>query len=93
LIEKAWKCWEVTQKLIDLVNEGGKLAVPQRLRGFVAFGTGFFYFGLSLVPENMNFLVKLLGFAPGDRVRAAELLLISKEIPACGKSIESALLL
>ena len=90
-VRKSWKLWEATQKLMDELN-ATKTEIPMRLRGFVAFGLGFFFFGISLVPENLSFLVKLLGFQ-GDRQRAAELLTLSKDVPDCGKSIESALML
>ena len=90
-VRRSWKTWEATQQLCkDL--EAAQVEIPRRLRGLVAFGVGFFYFGISLVPDNLSFLVKLLGFQ-GDRLRAAELLAVSKDVPECGKSIESALML
>lgn len=90
-VRKSWKVWEHTQQLCDELRTA-KIEIPRRLTGLVAFGVGFFYFGISLVPDNLGFLVKLLGFQ-GDRLKAAELLNVSKDIPECGKSIESAVML
>ncbi len=78
---------------MNLIDEESSHEIPPRLRGFIAFGLAFFYFGMSLVPDNMSFIVKLLGFAPGDRIKAASLLEQCKNIPACGKSIEASLML
>ena len=88
---KSWKCWELTQKAVADLAELGHPASEQ-LRAFCHFGMGFFFFGVSLVPANLEFLVKLLGFQ-GDRLKAAVYLEQSRKVPSCGKSIESGLML
>ena len=88
---KSWKCWETTQKVVDDLNA---LSSPpsEQLAAFVSFGVGFFFFGISLVPANLEFIVKILGFQ-GDRERASKLLRNSKDVKSCGKSVESSLML
>ncbi len=91
LVRKSWKVWEATNKFQDeLVSNGFK--VPEALSGLIAFGVGFFFFFISLVPEHIQFIVKLLGFQ-GDRAKATELLSFSQNCLSSGKSVESALML
>jgi hypothetical protein len=68
--------WDTTNKFKEELSSNGQSVTPA-LQGLISFGVGFFFFFISLVPEHMQFIVKLLGFQ-GDRAKATELLASSK---------------
>lgn len=68
------------------------MVLSERIQAFIAFGLGFFYFGISMVPPEMEFIVKVLGFK-GNRPLACELLQRTAKVPECGKSVEASLIL
>ena len=91
-IRKSWKCWETTFKLFKELDATKDRKPGDDLRGLVHFGVGFFYFFISLVPGNLQFIVKLLGFS-GDRMKALELLSVVQTLEESGKSVESSIIL
>ncbi len=90
-VRKAWKRYDGAQKLMaELIASGAP--VTQQLQAFVKFGVGFFFFGISMVPPQMEFVTKLLGFR-SNRPLAAELLSHVMSVPESGKSVEASLIL
>lgn len=75
---QSWKHWENAEELLKCL-EGLKADVPPRLKGYVCFGVGFFYFFVSLTPSHLMVFVKVLGFT-GDRSRAVDLLHVAQDI-------------
>jgi hypothetical protein len=71
--------WDATNKFKEEIIGAGQTISPA-LSGLIAFGVGFFFFFISLVPEHLQFIVKLLGFQ-GDRTKATEVL--SKQKKSC----------
>lgn len=91
-IRKSWKCWESTFKLFKELDATDDHKPDDAMRGLVQFGVGFFFFFISLVPSNLQFIVKLLGFS-GDRMKALSLLVDVQTLESSGKSVESSIIL
>ena len=90
-VRKSWKQWESAENLMkDL--KAIKCQLSKRLEGYLAFGVGFFYWFVSMVPSHLMIFIKVLGFA-GDRMRALELLTVASEIPECGRSAEATMII
>lgn len=90
-VRKSWKQWEAAENLMkDLKSLQAEL--PRRLEGYLAFGVGFFYWFVSMVPSHLMIFIKVLGFS-GDRGRALELLNVAKDIPESGRSAEATMII
>lgn len=93
-VRKSWKRWDACQKMQrELEEQRNPVVVPEQLKGLIAFGVGFFYWGVSMIPPHLEFMVKLLGFDKGHPDSAPQLLTYASGVKECGKSIEASLLL